>query len=53
MIMKLILLLIPLKSKKKIACQAGNNGIKNVEIMIPSKYLSNFWSILEMPLMNF
>ena len=32
---------------------AGNNvNEKNVEIMVPLKYLSNFWRILEMPLIN-
>ena len=25
---------------------------KNVEIMVPLKYLSNFWRTLEMPLIN-
>ena len=32
--------------------QTGNNGIKNVEIMVPLKYLSNFWRTLEMSLIN-
>ena len=27
-------------------------GRKNVEIMVPLKYLSNFWRTLEMPLIN-
>ena len=36
----------------KITGQTGNNGTKNVEIMVPLKYLSNFWRILEMPLIN-
>ena len=26
---------------------------KNVEIMVPLKYLNNFWRTLEMPLINF
>ena len=31
----------------------GNNGnIKDAEIIIPLKYLSNFWRTLEMPLIN-
>ena len=39
--------------KTKITCQTDNNGrIDNVEIMVPSKYLSNFWRTLEMPLIN-
>ena len=29
--------------KVKIKGQIGNNGTKNVEIMVPLKYLSNFW----------
>ena len=29
-----------------------NNNVKNVEIMVPLKYLSNFWRTLEMPLIN-
>ena len=38
--------------KIKITGQTGNNGRKNVEIMVPLKYLSNFWRTLEMPLIN-
>ena len=40
------------KFKAKITGQTGNNGTKNVEIMVPLKYLSNFWRTLEMPLIN-
>ena len=32
--------------------QTENGGTKNVEIMVPIKYLSNFWRTLEMPLIN-
>ena len=32
--------------------QTGDDGTKNVEIMVPLKYLSNFWRTLEMPLIN-
>ena len=48
--------------KTKITCQtatSNNNGNGNiagrvdVEIMVPLKYLSNFWRTLEMPLINF
>ena len=39
--------------KVKLTGQTGDNGTKNVEIMVPLKYLSNFWIILEMPLINF
>ena len=40
------------KFKAKITGQTGNNGTKDVEIMVPLKYLSNFWRPLEMPLIN-
>ena len=36
----------------KITGQTNNNGQINVEIMVPLKYLSNFWRILKMPLIN-
>ena len=39
--------------KTKITSQTGDNGIKEVEIMVPIKKLSNFWRTLEMPLINF
>ena len=38
--------------KVKITGRTGNNGIKDVEIMVPLKYLSNFWRTLDMPLIN-
>ena len=38
--------------KVKITGQTGNDGTKNVEMMVPIKYLSKFWRILEMPLIN-
>ena len=38
--------------KLKFTGQTGNNGTKNVEIMVPLKCLSNFWRTLEMPLIN-
>ena len=38
--------------KAKITCQTGYNGTKEVEIILPLKYLSNFWRTLEMPLIN-
>ena len=38
--------------KVKMTAQTGNNGTKNFEIMVPLKYLSNFWRTLEMPLIN-
>ena len=39
-------------SKVKLTGQTGDDGTKNVEIMVPLKYLSNFWRTLEMPLIN-
>ena len=38
--------------KAKITGQPGDKGTKEVEIMVPLKYLSNFWRTLEMPLIN-
>ena len=41
------------KSKTKITGKPPNDGNeKDVEIMVPLKYLSNFWRTLEMPLIN-
>ena len=41
------------KSKIKITGKTpNNNNVKDVEIMVPLKYLSNFWRTLEMPLIN-
>ena len=40
------------KFKQKIADVIGANGTKDVEIMVPLKYLSNFFRTLEMQLMN-
>ena len=38
--------------KVKITGQTGDDGTKDVEIMVPLKCLSNFWRTLEMPLIN-
>ena len=40
------------KFKAKITGQTGNDGTKDVKIMVPLKYLSNFWRTLEMRLIN-
>ena len=41
------------KNKIKITGKTPNNGnTKDVEIIVPLKYLSNFWRTLEMPLIN-
>ena len=41
------------KFKEKITGKTENVTRKDVEIMVPLKYLSNFWRSLEMPLINF
>ena len=38
--------------KEKITGQTDDNGTKNVEIMVPLKYLSNFCRTLQIPLIN-
>ena len=38
--------------RPKITGQNGDNGTKEVEIMVPLKYLSNFWRTTEMSLIN-
>ena len=38
--------------KVKMIGQTGDDGTKNVEIMIPLKFLSNFWRTLDIPLIN-
>ena len=38
--------------KEKIKSKIGNNGRKDVEILVLLKYLNNFWKNLEMPLIN-
>ena len=41
------------KSKIKITVKTSDDGNeKDIEIMVPLKYLSNFWRTLEMPLIN-
>ena len=41
------------KSKIKITRKSpDDDNEKDVEIMVPLKYLSNFWRTLEMPLIN-
>ena len=40
------------KFKAKITGQTRDDGTKDVEIMVPLKYLSNFWRTLEMPLIK-
>ena len=40
------------KCKHKITGPTVNDGRKAVKIMVPLKYLSNFWRTLEIPLVN-
>ena len=41
------------KSKVKITGKTPADGnTKNVEIIVPLKYLSNFWKTLELPLIS-
>ena len=41
------------KLRQKIIGQTYDNGRKNVEIIVQLKYLSKFWRILEVSLINF
>ena len=41
-----------LNFKAKITVRTEDNGTKDVEVMVPLKYLSNFWRTLKMPLIN-
>ena len=43
---------VSFKFKQQITGQTGNGDTKDVELMVPLKYLSNFWRTLEMPLIN-
>ena len=43
---------ISFKFKQQITGQTGNGGTKGTGIMVPLKYLNNFWRRLEMPLIN-
>ena len=43
---------ISFKFEETIAGQIGGNGTKDVEIMVPLKYLSNFGKTLEIQVIN-
>ena len=43
---------VSFKYEQKVTGQTGNDGTKDVQIMVPLKYLSNFWRTLEMSLIN-
>ena len=53
LILLVIIIVLYLKQKQKMTGQTENNGTKDVQIMVPLKYLSNFWRTLEMPLTNY
>ena len=40
------------KFQQKITGQTENSETKDVEVMLPLKYLSNFWKTLDMPLID-
>ena len=40
-LLTLLITILPIHFKVKMTGQTGNNGIKNVEIMVPVKHLSN------------
>ena len=52
MVKLLILLKLMSLIKVKLTGQTDDNGTKNVEIMVSLKHLSNFWTTLEMFLIN-
>ena len=41
---------VSFKFKQQIIGQTGSGSAKDVKVMVPLKYLSNFWKTLEMPL---
>ena len=52
LIFLLIIITVLCSNLKKIAVRTGNDDKKDVKIMLSLKYLSNFWSPLEMSLIN-
>ena len=43
----------PFKFKQQITRKIGKGDTKGVNILVPLKYLSNFWIGLEIPLINY
>ena len=43
---------VSFKFKQKITGSTKNDGTRVVQIMVPLKYLSNFWRTLKMPIIN-
>ena len=52
LILVITILVFCLNMKKKIIYQTGGFGPKGVEILVPLKYLNNFWRTLEIPLVS-
>ena len=50
--MLVLIIVLRLNLNQKITGITGANGEQDVEIMVPSKYLSNFLRTLEVPLTN-
>ena len=48
--MLLVIRLNKKQNKKK--RETGNNGSRGVEIILPLKYLTNFWKTREKPVIN-
>ena len=44
---------VALVRKKVNAVNNKNSSVKNTKIVVPLKYLSNFWRSLEIPLINY
>ena len=40
------------KFKSRLSNNTNNDGTVNVEILVPVKYLSNFWKSVKMPQIN-
>ena len=38
--------------KKVIGSKSSNNNILDIEVVVPLKYLSRFWRLLDLPLIN-
>ena len=49
----IIITVLRFKFRAKITGRIGNDGEKDVKIMVSLKYISSSWRTLEMPLFNF
>ena len=48
----MILLIKLMIMTKTIGSTSNNNNILDIEVVVPLKYLSNFWRPLDFPLVN-